>query len=231
MSAQPLTSTTRSALLPGWLAANITGWLLAFGLMGGLWALFAAAGPPDGLYAVAFVLAGAIIGLAQWRALGPAARRSGYGLSRTEWLVTTTAGFGIGLQAMTWANLLDLWVNPTRPGGPLWEWDPLIGALLAGLAVGFCQALAWRRRPRQALAWFLAAGLGWSAGLFLPDLIEALIRLAVDIPLGTVYTILWLIVPPAAAGLVTGLALNRLPADPAAGADSAQSGAPARTPE
>jgi hypothetical protein len=92
------------------------------------------------------VIAGAIIGTAQWLVL----RRRG---GSPAWIIATTAGLAVGLTA----------------GAALVDYKTSLGALAAmgavsGAAIGLAQAASFAPLRRHALVWTLATGALWAIG-------------------------------------------------------------------
>jgi hypothetical protein len=106
------------------------------------------AGRVDGLGAAALggVIAGALLGTAQWAIL----RRRG---GSPRWIVATAAGFGVGLAA----------------GAAVVGYETSLAALVpmgavCGVAIGLAQAVSFAPLRRYAVAWTLATGVLWAIG-------------------------------------------------------------------
>lgn len=125
-------------------------WLVAFAgfPLGGLLA-YGLVGPMDGVItgAAAGILAGAVIGVAQWLAL----RR--YAGVRTEWIVHTATGLGIGNATGT-----------VLTGAGTGLGDLVVLGLCAGLATGVAQWLLLRPRIPAAYRWIPAMTTCWPIG-------------------------------------------------------------------
>jgi hypothetical protein len=111
------------------------------------------------------MVAGAIVGTAQWLAL-----RSGLRLS-PAWIPVTAAAWAVGC----WASIARTWTGPVAT----LTVDSLVDALFfalsmkglsIGIAVGIAQCCLLWRRVRWWFAWFpataMAIALGWKAGFW-----------------------------------------------------------------
>lgn len=106
------------------------------------------AGPVDGVGAALLsgVIAGAIVGMAQWAVL----RRRG---GSPRWIIATAAGFGVGLAA----------------GAALVDYATSLAALVVmgavcGVVIGLAQVVSFAPLRRHALPWALATGGLWAIG-------------------------------------------------------------------
>lgn len=120
---------------------------------------------------IGFFMMGGAMGLWQWLLL-----RRHFPIVWYRWIITSAIGFGVGLIGVMWTAVLDLYIVVNFPYGPLLEWDPLIGGLLLGLALGTCQSLVWRPHSRLIFGWIVANVIGWSLGLFLAAVIVFLLH-------------------------------------------------------
>ena len=106
----------------------------------------AIANPADG-FVFAFItgaVAGAVLGLAQWVALGRH-------VSAVRWIGATAAGLGVSF------------VIVQMLGATSSAAAPLIGAV-TGLGVGLAQAVLRSDRIPQAFVWIPTMGIAWSIG-------------------------------------------------------------------
>lgn len=192
---------SKTAFLLWWLAANTGGWAIVLPLAARLYTALAGSFFSDASSYSWFFIAGAIMALAQALVLWQR-----FSIPWYQWLITSTFGYGIGFIGMIWAALLDRYLIIPFPAGPLLEWDPLIGGLLHGMAVGCCQSLVWGfPRWRVVLGWIVANAVGWSLGLFLADVLAFLLP---DIGPGRAWpSFLALIISGVWFSVVTGLAL------------------------
>jgi hypothetical protein len=110
------------------------------------------------------MLAGTIVGTAQWGAL-----RYGLGLS-PAWIPVTAAAWAIGI----WAPIGQSWRGPVGSVTVDSLIDSFIRALVMhgvsiGIAAGIAQSCLLRGRVRWPFAWFpatlIASSLGWKAGV------------------------------------------------------------------
>jgi hypothetical protein len=99
------------------------------------------------------LLAGAIIGIAQWLALRPS------GISR-HWIGVTAAAMAAGTAL---AALL------TEAGTA--RADVIVTGLLAGAAVGAAQSALLARRRHDVAAWTVATAVAWAAGWLVTSLV------------------------------------------------------------
>lgn len=146
------------------------------------------------IYTFLFLIGGGM-GLLQWLLL-----RQQFFVVWYEWIISSTVGFALGLHALIWAALQDLYIVFSPPNAPILEWDPLLGGALLGLTLGLCQCIAWRYRVLRMLAWIAANVVGWSLGMFLPQLTAYLLH-------SRNTSWLDLLFPAAFAAVITGLAL------------------------
>ncbi|WP_420642932.1 hypothetical protein [Candidatus Leptofilum sp.] len=150
-----------------WIGVNIVGWAAWIGLATTP-SIFTTS---NLLTLLAFCILGGGLGGAQWALL-----RQRFPIIWYEWTTASLLGFGLGLYALLWAALRDRYLVFSPPGTPILEWDPLIGGALLGLALGCCQAIAWRPRQGRILVWIVVNVMAWSVGMFLPQLAAFLLR-------------------------------------------------------
>jgi hypothetical protein len=125
-------------------------------------------------------------------------------MARYEWLIASTIGFTLGMVASVWTLVLDRYIVRHSPVSPMLLWDPLIGGALFGLALGICQGIVWRPRLDRIIVWIVVNVVGWSLGMFLPQLTVFLLR---DVFVISGTTFLYMIFPVAFASIGTGIAL------------------------
>jgi hypothetical protein len=106
------------------------------------------AGPVDGAGAALLggVIAGAVIGTAQWAML----RRRG---GSPRWIVATAAGFGVGLAAG--AALVDYATSRAAL---------VVMGAVCGVVIGLAQVVSFAALRRHALSWTLATAGLWAIG-------------------------------------------------------------------
>jgi hypothetical protein len=125
-------------------------WVLAFlGFpLGGLLAI-TAAGPVEGVLtaALAGVLAGAVIGSAQWLALREPLKMG------SMWIAATALGLGVGNTA-----------GAALTGAGTQIGDLLVTGLAAGAAVGLSQWALLRKRTPGAALWPAVVTVAWPVG-------------------------------------------------------------------
>lgn len=95
--------------------------------------------------AAAALVAGAVVGAAQWAALGRA--------STWRWMIGTLAGFTIG-SAIAYAVF----------AGSIHLVDLALTGLIAGVFVGIGQGIALRRGWKTAVSWAALTGVVWAIG-------------------------------------------------------------------
>lgn len=204
MSSQSQSNTNQSAFLLLWIGVNAVGWTALTTMGRGLYVILEGIGfpvPLDIAPYIGFFIIGSVMGLMQWLVL-----RLRFPIAWYAWVMASAVGFGIGLWGDAWATLLDRYIIIGSPTGPLLEWDPLIGGLLLGLALGCCQSMVWRFPLRRILAWIIASMLGWSLGMFLAEVTAFLLH---DFVTGDhLYT--YVLVPGILAGMTTGAVLHWL---------------------
>jgi hypothetical protein len=116
-----------------------------------------------------FIIGGGM-GILQWSLL-----KRQFSIAWYEWTILTTIGFVLGFYTLIWAALRDFYMVYSPPGTPVLEWDPLLGGALLGLALG-CQTITWRPRLARMLIWIVVNVVGWSLGMFLPQLAAFLLH-------------------------------------------------------
>ncbi len=145
-------------------------------------------------YIALFAMAG-VMGSLQWYLL-----KRQFLITWHEWTIFTIVGFAFGFYGFIWIALRDYYIVFSPPGSPVLEWDPLLGGALLGLVLGCCQSTVWRPRFDHILIWVVVNVLGWSLGMFLPQLIAFLLHDVNPPWLSTHF-------PIAFAAVVTGIAL------------------------
>lgn len=116
--------------------------------LGGLLAVqFASVTSGPAWAALAGILAGAVIGLAQWLALRP--RVSAW------WIAATAAGLSVGAAA-----------GSAVIGGSVASPSLVVFGAIAGSAVGLAQAITLRAGILRSLAWVVTVGGTWAVAWF-----------------------------------------------------------------
>jgi hypothetical protein len=195
MTLQRQSHTKNIAFFLLWLAINIGGWVL-------LTAVFQSMDPSglsDNLVYIAFCVIGFSIGIFQWLVL-----KQRFAMARYEWILASALGLTLGMIGSVWTLLLDLYIVKTPPSSPILHWDPLIGGAIFGLALGICQGIVWRPRLDRIMVWVVVNVLGWSLGMFLPQLIVFFLFDVVDLRSTTSF---YTIFQVAFAAIVTGVGL------------------------
>lgn len=174
-----------------WIGINVVAWLA--------WMGFATIPGPfnrsDFLTYVTFFSFGAGMGILQWLLL-----KQHFSIASYEWVLLTTIGFAVGFYGLIWTALQDNYIVFSPPGTPVLEWDPLLGGALFGLALGCCQSIVWRPRIGRIVVWIVVNVFGWSLGMFLPQYIAYIMRVANTSLLSTIF-------PVIIAAVVTGIVL------------------------
>ena len=150
---------------------------------------------PDVLSHVGLFLIGGGMAVLQWLLL-----KQQFSIAWYEWIIVTTIGFTLGFYGLIWAALRDFYIVFSSPGTPVLEWDPLLGGALLGLALGCCQSIVWRPRFDRIIIWIVINVLGWSLGMFLPQLAAFLLDDSSTSWLSTLF-------PVAFAAMATGIVL------------------------
>ncbi|GJM41800.1 MAG: hypothetical protein DHS20C20_20820 [Ardenticatenaceae bacterium] len=178
-----------------WLGINVAGWAALTSFVSGV-GVFQSS---NFLSFLGFSIIGGGMSFLQWLLL-----RQQFSFVWYAWILPSTFGFGLGLYALIWAALRDRYIVFSPPSVPVLEWDPLLGGALLGLALGLCQCFVWRFRIQRMLTWIVANVVGWSLGMFLPQLTAYLLRNSLAVShtpwLATLF-------PVAFAAVVTGLVL------------------------
>jgi hypothetical protein len=102
--------------------------------------------------AVAGLIAGAVIGTAQWLALHP--------VVTPWWIAATAGGMGAGLA------LGSIVTDSATSTGSL-----IVTGAIAGALVGLAQGLLVKGGPRRALVWAVTVGSTWAAGWAITTLV------------------------------------------------------------
>ena len=144
-----------------WILANVAVWAVSGVLLRPLAPFFS--GDWSGLaLAVAVLIAGMVLGAAQWLVL----RRWVNHICR--WIPVSLAGVLIAAFPTSFFQVLDLTI------GPGVELDPLLSGAAFGIALGTMQWLVLRRRVHRAGWWILTSGVGWSAGFFVGEILATM---------------------------------------------------------
>jgi hypothetical protein len=178
-----------------WIAINVGGWILLTTIFQSV----APSGLSDTLIYIAFFVIGSLMGIFQWLLL-----KQQFAMARYEWIIASALGFTLGTIGSVWTLLLDLYIVKTPPSSPILHWDPLIGGAILGLALGICQGIVWRPRLDRIMVWVAVNVLGWSLGMFLPQLIVIFLFDVVDLRSTTSF---YTIFQVTFAAIVTGVGL------------------------
>ncbi|NIT60242.1 MAG: hypothetical protein GWN00_29750 [Aliifodinibius sp.] len=178
-----------------WIGINIVGWAAWFGFSSMPIIVDAPIQSSKFLSYVGLFIVGGVLGVLQWLLL-----KREFPIAWYEWTILTIVGFGVGLYSLIWAALRDNYIVPSPPGSPILEWDPLLGGALLGLALGCCQGVVWRPRFDRVILWIVFNVMGWSLGMFLPQLIAFQLGYASTPWLSTLFPVVF-------AAVVTGIGL------------------------
>lgn len=176
-----------------WIGINVGSWAA--------WLLLATspaspfAQSPDALSHVGLFMIGCGMAVLQWFLL-----KRYFLMAWYEWTILTTIGFTLGFYGLIWTALRDFYIVFTPPGAPVLEWDSLLGGALLGLTLGSCQSIVWRPRFDRMIVWIVVNLLGWSLGMFLPQLVAFLLDNSHTPWLSTLFPIVF-------ASVVTGMGL------------------------
>jgi hypothetical protein len=144
---------------------------------------------------VGLFMIGGGMAILQWSLL-----KRQFSIAWHEWTIVTSIGFALGFYWFFWAALRDFYIVFSPPGTPVLEWDPLLGGALLGLTLGICQSIVWRPRFDRMVVWIVVSVLGWSLGMFLPQLAAFLLQNTNTLWLSTLF-------PVAFAAMATGIIL------------------------
>lgn len=193
LTPQPTISKTQFFLL--WLAVHLVSWA----------AWLAIATIPSMLTTdevlgyLSFFIAFSGMGYLQWQLL-----KRFFSIAWYAWIIPTTVGVALGMYGLIWATVQDHYMAFSPPGTPILEWDPLLGGALLGLALGCLQSIVWWPRLNRLVVWIVVNVLGWSLGMFLPQLVPFLLKDMVAVNSAPLLASLF---PVAFAAVVTGAAL------------------------
>jgi hypothetical protein len=169
-------------------------WTLAtaLGMLLGYLPLALVVGPLDlGLVRVIVpIVAGLLLGLAQWLVLRP------YVAASYDWIINQAAGWVVGFAlGLVVVQLLSATAIST-----------LVGFILFGLIVALFQWPVLRREMPQLLPWVLANVVGWTLGAYLSQ-VAAGIFFQDNLPSTVTSVLVTVGITGLVAGAVTGLAL------------------------
>ena len=136
------------------------------------------------------VLAGTLIGLAQWLAL------RNFLTAHSDWILATGTSWALGY-------VVGLFVIQHMPTTLL---GGLVGYLLFGAIVALVQWPLLRREIPHLLVWMLASAIGWTAGFWVSQAALSLFYTGSLIPPAVSTTVI-AVTSGLVAGAITGLAL------------------------